>query len=106
MTDKDYEIADVLAAVAKESGHTPSQVAINWTINRDHNVSVFPLIGCRTVEQLKDNLGALEFTLTKEQLKKLDDVSNSDTGFPHNFLGGTDYQSSRWLRFGSGINIV
>ncbi|KAF9400121.1 60S ribosomal protein L24, partial [Podila epigama] len=50
-----------------------------------------PLVGVRTLEQLEDNLGALEFTLTKEQMARLDHVSNpASWPFPHSFFKGLD----------------
>jgi len=52
------------------------------------------------VAQLEDNLKALDFKLSESQIKRLDDVSKPDLGWPHTFLGGTTYQDSRWLKFG------
>ena len=45
-----------------------------------------PMLGARTLAQLEDNLGALEFTLTPEQRTRLDEVSRLELGFPHDFL--------------------
>ena len=45
------------------------------------------IIGARTMEQLDDNLGALEVKLTAEQIKALDEVSQPKLNFPHDFLG-------------------
>jgi diketogulonate reductase-like aldo/keto reductase len=47
---------------------------------------VIPLIGARNLPQLTENLGALDVQLSDEQLATLDDVSQVDLGFPHNFL--------------------
>ena len=78
-------IAAVLMEVAKEIGRTPSQVAINWVRQRPYRV--IPIIGARTVKQLKDNLGCLDFELTEEQVNRLNEASPIDLGFPHSFLG-------------------
>jgi hypothetical protein len=44
------------------------------------------MIGARTVGQLENNLGCLEFTLTNDQMQRLDKVSQIELGFPHDFL--------------------
>ena len=49
---------------------------------------IVPLIGARNLDQLSDNLGALDVTLSSEQLARLEDVSRVDPGFPHDFLQG------------------
>jgi hypothetical protein len=48
---------------------------------------VVPLLGARKVDQLRDNLGALEVSLSAEQTARLDAVSAIERGFPHDFLG-------------------
>ena len=45
----------------------------------------------RSIKQLKDNLGALDWKLTEEQYERLDKVSAIDMGFPHGFLDGNQY---------------
>jgi diketogulonate reductase-like aldo/keto reductase len=46
---------------------------------------MIPILGARTVEQLKDNIGALDVELSDEHLQRLDAVSAIDLGFPHEF---------------------
>jgi aryl-alcohol dehydrogenase-like predicted oxidoreductase len=82
--ERNLEIADVVVDISEEIGCTPSQVAVSW-VRQQHGVIV-PLIGARNVRQLKDNLGALEVTLSAEQLARLDDTSGIEMGFPHDFL--------------------
>lgn len=77
-------IAAVLMEVAKETGHTPSQIAINWVRRRPYHI--IPIIGARSEKQLKENLRCLDFELTKEQIDCLDQASPIDLGFPHSFL--------------------
>ena len=50
-----------------------------------------PILGARSVKQLKDNFGVLNWKLTDEQWKCLDEVSAIDLGFPHGFLDGNRY---------------
>ncbi|MDJ0395544.1 aldo/keto reductase [Rhodococcus sp. G-MC3] len=77
-------IADVAADVARDIGATAAQVALAWTLHNPAVVS--PLVGARTPEQLQHNLGALDVHLEDEHLRRLDDVSSTDPGFPHEFL--------------------
>ena len=78
-------IASVVMDVAKEIGCTPSQVAINWVRQKPYHM--IPILGARTEKQLKDNLGALGFELTSEQIERLNQSNPIDLGFPHSFLG-------------------
>jgi aryl-alcohol dehydrogenase-like predicted oxidoreductase len=47
-----------------------------------------PILGARTADQLRDNLGCLDFELGPEEMNRLDDVSAIQLGFPHDFLSG------------------
>ena len=58
-----------------------AQVALNWVANRPSVSSV--LIGATKVEQIRDNLGALDFDLTADQRRRLDEVSTPDLRFPY-----------------------
>jgi aryl-alcohol dehydrogenase-like predicted oxidoreductase len=78
------KIAAVLLALAAETGHTPSQIAINWVRQRPY--PMIPILGARTEKQLQDNLGCLEFELTPAQIDRLNEASPIDLGFPHSFL--------------------
>ncbi|KAJ1962820.1 hypothetical protein GGI12_002418 [Dipsacomyces acuminosporus] len=71
--EKAWAIVDEVKAVAQEIGRTPAQVATNWTLQRLGVTSI--LAGARTVDQLKQNLEALTFTLTPEQIARLDKIS-------------------------------
>jgi aryl-alcohol dehydrogenase-like predicted oxidoreductase len=84
LTEKKLEIAEAVQAVAKEIGRTPAQVAINWVLAQPGMTS--PIIGARSVEQLQDNLKALEFALGPEHLTRLDEVSAIQLGFPLDFI--------------------
>jgi aryl-alcohol dehydrogenase-like predicted oxidoreductase len=84
-TEQIKTIASTLMEVATEIGQTPSQVAINWIRQRPYRM--IPIIGARTEKQLKDNLGCLDFELTKEQVERLSEAGPIDLGFPHSFLG-------------------
>jgi aryl-alcohol dehydrogenase-like predicted oxidoreductase len=77
-------IVDEVVKVAQEIGYSPAQVAINWVLQRPGVTS--PLIGARTLQQFEDNVAALDFTLSAEQVARLNKVSEIDLGFPHNFI--------------------
>jgi len=47
---------------------------------------VFPIIGGRKVEQLQENIGALDIFLSTEQIKRIEDVVPFDPGFPHTMI--------------------
>ena len=49
-------------------------------------VSIIPIVGARNAYQIKENLECLNFQLTKAQLTRLDDMSNIELGFPHDFM--------------------
>src|SRR5215204_2301719 len=68
-----YTVVDALDAVASETGRTVPQVALNWLLRRPSVANV--IIGARDEKQLRDNLGAIEFTLTTEQVAVLDQAS-------------------------------
>jgi aryl-alcohol dehydrogenase-like predicted oxidoreductase len=84
--DRNLSIAEAVAAVAAELGRTPSQVALNW-VRQQHGGGVFiPIIGARTLSQVEDNLGCLDFEIPPELITRLNDTSRIDLGFPHEFL--------------------
>jgi aryl-alcohol dehydrogenase-like predicted oxidoreductase len=84
VNERTLAIADVVADVAAEAGHTPAQVALAWTL-RNPAVTA-PVVGARTPEQLEANLGALDVEFTTDQLARLDQVSALDLGYPHDVL--------------------
>jgi aryl-alcohol dehydrogenase-like predicted oxidoreductase len=84
ITDRNLAIAQTVQQVAEQIGRRPSQVALNWLRHRPG--VVIPIVGARTVEQLNENLGCLDFELNAEQLARLDEVSRIPLGYPHDFV--------------------
>lgn len=84
--EKDHEIVDVLARLAKDLGTTVPRVALAWVRSQPGVSST--IIGARTLEQFEDNVQALELSLTAEQLKALDAASEPQLPFPIPFLRG------------------
>ncbi len=82
-SEGNMNIVDEVKKVASEVDKTPAQVALAWILSKSVT-SV--LLGASKIEQLKDNLGAIDAHLSVNQIKRLDDVSKIDLGFPHETL--------------------
>ena len=87
LTDKAYKVIDQLQVVAKDVGASVAQCALAW-VQAKPGV-VFSILGARTLDQLKDNLGALAVRLTPAHIASLDEVSKPTLNFPHDFLERT-----------------
>src|SRR5580704_14813809 len=83
-TEQAFNVLDVLTTVAQEAGTTVARAALAWVVQRPAIAST--IIGARTMEQLEDNLGALEVKLTPAQIKLLDEISRPALNFPYDFL--------------------
>lgn len=76
-----YQVVDALDAVAAETGKSVPQVALNWLLQRPTVANI--VIGARNEEQLKQNLGALGWNLSAEQVAKLDAASHRTPIYPY-----------------------
>jgi aryl-alcohol dehydrogenase-like predicted oxidoreductase len=76
-----YNVVDALDEVAKETGKTIPQVALNWLFQRPTVSTV--IIGARNEEQLRQNLAAAGWNLTAEQVAKLDKASEVKRIYPY-----------------------
>jgi aryl-alcohol dehydrogenase-like predicted oxidoreductase len=79
--EKLYDTIEVLVEVAAAHGASPAQVALAWLLSRPAVTSL--IIGARTDEQLRDNLGAAELALTHDEREALDKVSAPELIYPH-----------------------
>jgi aryl-alcohol dehydrogenase-like predicted oxidoreductase len=79
--DQLYDIVDVLVEVASGRDASPAQVALAWLLERPAVTSV--IVGARTTEQLTDNLGAAELSLTADELDRLERVSRPPLLYPY-----------------------
>jgi aryl-alcohol dehydrogenase-like predicted oxidoreductase len=84
LTPRDKAAAAAAQVVADELGATPAQVAIAWT--RSRSAAVHPLVGVSTVEQLTENLGALDLDLPAEAVGRLEAAVEFERGFPADFI--------------------
>jgi aryl-alcohol dehydrogenase-like predicted oxidoreductase len=76
-----YRVVDALDEVAAETGRSVPQIALNWLLQRPTVSTV--VIGARNEEQLKQNLGAVGWNLSKEQVAKLDEASAVTPAYPY-----------------------
>jgi aryl-alcohol dehydrogenase-like predicted oxidoreductase len=76
-----FKVVDVLDEIAKETGKLVPQIALNWLLQRPTVCNV--VIGARNAEQLKQNLGAVDWSLTPEQVAKLDAASHRSPTYPY-----------------------
>jgi aryl-alcohol dehydrogenase-like predicted oxidoreductase len=76
-----YKIVDAIDGVAAETGKTVPQIALNWLLQRPSISTV--IIGARNEEQLRQNLGAVGWNLTPEQVARLDAASAVTPAYPY-----------------------
>lgn len=83
-TEHTWQIIDALDDIAAARGKTPAQVALNWVL-RQPGVTA-PIFGARTPEQLAQNLAAVGWTLSAEELARLDSASAIPLPSPYSFI--------------------
>lgn len=76
-----YKVVDALDSVAKETGKTVPQIALNWLLQRPSVSTV--IMGARNEEQLRANLGSAGWNLSAEQIAKLDAASEVTAVYPY-----------------------
>ncbi len=76
-----FKVVDALDAVAEDAGKSVPQVALNWLLRRPTVASV--IVGARNEEQLRQNLGAVEWKLSAEQVAVLDRASATPKAYPY-----------------------
>jgi aryl-alcohol dehydrogenase-like predicted oxidoreductase len=76
-----YKVVDVLDEIAKETGKTIPQIALNWVLHRPTVANV--IMGARDEKQLRDNLGAAGWSLSKDHVVKLDAASDVTPIYPY-----------------------
>ena len=76
-----YKVVDALDEVARETGKTVPQIALNWLLQRPSVATI--IVGARNEEQLRQNLGAVGWNLTPAQIAKLDAASATALAYPY-----------------------
>ncbi|MGB7341441.1 MAG: aldo/keto reductase [Phototrophicaceae bacterium] len=85
LSEDKVAIVREVVTIAEEVGKPAAQVAINWVRQQQHRAQIVPILGARTIPQMKDNLDSLTWKLSQDQLDRLDTVSDIDLGFPWTF---------------------
>ena len=81
-SDRNLTIAREVDKVAELICCSSSQVALSWLLNK----GVIPIIGARKIHHLEDNLKCLDVELSADQIQQLDEISQIELGFPHEFF--------------------
>ncbi|MFL6549142.1 MAG: aldo/keto reductase [Povalibacter sp.] len=76
-----FRVVDALDVIAQETGKTVPQIALNWLLMRPTVANV--IVGARNEEQLRQNLGAVGWQLTREQIERLDAASATPKAYPY-----------------------
>ena len=82
-----YRVVDALDEIAKETGKTVPQIALNWLLQRPSVATL--IIGARNEEQLRQNLGAIGWKLSGAQIARLDAASAVPLAYPYWHQRGT-----------------
>lgn len=82
--ERSWRALDVMRQIAQAHGKSCSQVALAWVLAQPGVTA--PIIGARTMEQLDDNLGAVGWQLTGEELRRLDEASALEYIYPYSFI--------------------
>ena len=83
-TPKNWQILDALGALSKELDAPPAAVALAWLLHKPAVRSV--IFGARSVEQVKANVAASEIVLNEAALRRLDEASQLELGYPYDFM--------------------
>jgi len=84
LTEKTFHLIDIVNDVARQLETTPARVALAWVQSRPGVAST--IIGARTMEQLEENLGALDLRLSPEHEAALEEASRPKLNFPAGFI--------------------
>jgi aryl-alcohol dehydrogenase-like predicted oxidoreductase len=83
-TERAWNTLDVVRDIASARGKTPAQVALAW-VKQQPDITA-PILGARSMKQLEDNLGVLGWSLSDEELRRLDAVSALEYIYPYGFI--------------------
>ncbi len=82
--ERTWQVIDTLLSIATEVEKTPAQIALNWLLRKPAVTA--PILGARTLPHLQDNLGATGWSLTSEQVSRLDQASAQPLPYPYESL--------------------
>jgi aryl-alcohol dehydrogenase-like predicted oxidoreductase len=102
VNERTISIATEVQTIANEMNKTPSQIALNWIRQQHHLGIIIPIKRARTGAQIKDNSACLDFELTADQLRRLDEKSKIQLGFPHDFIS----EVARIFTYGNTFSLI
>jgi aryl-alcohol dehydrogenase-like predicted oxidoreductase len=79
-----WRVIDNLIEIGKNRGKTPAQIALNWILQQPGITA--PILGARSLEQLKENLGCTGWQLSEEEMNKLKKASDIPLPYPYRFI--------------------
>lgn len=88
--ERGWRTIDAVKAMAAEKSTTPTAVAIAWLLEKPTVSSV--IFGARSMAQLEDNLKGAELKLSADDVRKLDEASAFEIGYPYKFMGNIQKQ--------------
>jgi aryl-alcohol dehydrogenase-like predicted oxidoreductase len=83
LRERNYAIVDVVVEEAGKLGVTPAALSLAWNVQRP--MVVAPIMGPKSVNQLQENLAALDVELPAETVQRIDAASEPRLPYPHNF---------------------
>src|SRR6201996_1977355 len=100
--ENSQRITREVMAIAEKLGVEPSHVALQWT--RQQGFECIPIVGATRLDQLEENLKTIALTLIPEALKKLEEASAIDLGFPGKFFREEGVRQNNYGGFYDRIN--
>ncbi len=83
-TERNWRVLDIVGTIAEATKKSYAQIALNWLLRQPAVTA--PIIGARTLEQLEDNLGAVGWQLSSEQVKQLTEAGTPEELYPYRFI--------------------
>lgn len=104
-SERQEKLSAILEGIANRKGTKMTSVALAYVMHK--TPYVFPIVGCRKVSYLKDNIEALNLQLSDDEIDEIEDAVPFDLGFPSNFAGGGKRLRNREIGPGDvGLNAM
>jgi aryl-alcohol dehydrogenase-like predicted oxidoreductase len=82
--DRNWKILAAVRAIAAETNASPAGVSLAWLLEQPQVTSC--IFGARSLAQLEENVQAADVVLSDEQVKRLEEASSFELGYPYNFM--------------------
>ena len=79
-----WRVTETLVEIGKDRGKTPAQVALNWLLHQAGVTTA--ILGARTLDQLKENLGSIGWALSDQEMEKIQASSEIPLPYPYRFI--------------------